>query len=194
MPFAADSFQLVTSVLEGTGDLETLCSSLYALGWLRVARGVDYVLGFLNHPDEQVRFAVTHALTKLNEDQRSIDGLIRLTTDNDVDVRDWATFGLGSIVDIDTPNIRSALLARLHDSDQVTRCEALVGLARRKDNRIINTLIRELSGDDVLDLAVEGAAELGDPRCYPHLLKLCETHGSHGCMVQALKQCTPPLT
>lgn len=192
MAFASASFPLAVSVLQRTDNLDTLYSSLSALGWLGDLRGVDFILPFLDHPDKDIRFGVTHALTALREDQRSIDGLVRLTSDTHIEVRDWATFGLGTISEFDTPEIRSALLARLNDPDHVTRCEALVGLARRKDKRIIDTLVRELSNNEVHDLAVEAAAELGDPRCYPILLRLRETAGSHGYMEQALNRCMPP--
>jgi hypothetical protein len=69
----------------------------------------------------------------------------------------------------------------------------LVGLARRKDERVIDPLIHELSGDEVLDIAVEAAAELGDPRCYPALLRLRERYGCEGYMETALRQCAPAV-
>jgi hypothetical protein len=125
-PFASAAFPLVVSVLNRADDLDTLYSSISALGWLGDLRGVDFVLPFLDHPDEDIRFGVTHALTALWRDKRSIDGLIRLTSDLCVDVRDWATFGLGTQSDVDTPEVRSALLERLNDPDLETRCEALV--------------------------------------------------------------------
>jgi HEAT repeat protein len=66
------------------------------------------------------------------ETPAAIEALLELSRDSDVDVRNWATFALGSQIDVDTPQIREALRNRLSDSDEDTRSEALCGLARRK--------------------------------------------------------------
>jgi HEAT repeat protein len=87
-------------------------------------------------------------------------------------VRDWATFGLGTQIDTDTPEIREALHQRLNDPDADTRAEAMVGLARRKDLSALEPILEGLSGDEVDDLVIEAAAELGDPRLLPALVEL----------------------
>src|SRR5262249_16743405 len=53
----------------------------------------------------------------------------------DESVRDWATFGLGQLIERDTPKLRAALLVRLEDPDEKTRIEAVRGLARRGGRR-----------------------------------------------------------
>ncbi len=63
----------------------------------------------------------------------AVDVLAVLSRDPDTDVRGWATFGLGSMIDRDTAQVRAALIARLDDPDADTRGEALVGLAARGD-------------------------------------------------------------
>jgi hypothetical protein len=98
---------------------------------------VDLMLPFSTHPDACVRSAVVHALLASTRPE-AIDALIRLSSDVDENVRDWATFGLGSqLDDVDTVAIRDALAARLDDAHEDTRYEALVGLALRKDARAI---------------------------------------------------------
>lgn len=126
---------------------------------------------YVEHPDPRVRYGVTHALLG-QDDARAIDLLIRLTTDRDADVRDWATFGIGTLSELDTPEIRGALAARLGDPHDDTRGEALIGLARRKDLRVVPALMKELSSDCVGTLAVEAAKEMGVSELRPALTKL----------------------
>jgi hypothetical protein len=96
------------------------------------------------HPDPDVRLAVTRALPGGVEHPSAkaqvAQALIRLTNDDSSDVRDDAVFGLGSILDLDTAEIRDALRARLFDSDLDTRLEALVGLAERRDPTVLALL------------------------------------------------------
>jgi HEAT repeat protein len=77
--------------------------------------------------------------------------------DPDSDVRDWATFGLGTQSDADSEVIREALFERLADTDEDTRAEAAVGLAKRKDVRVLPVVLEEL-GRDVYGVLYEEAA------------------------------------
>lgn len=71
---------------------------------------------------------------------------IRLTGDVDKKTRDWACFALAEQWrEIDTPELREALVARLDDIDHDTRLEALVGLAYRRDNRALQRVRDALS-------------------------------------------------
>lgn len=126
---------------------------------------------FVEHRDPRVRYGVTHALLG-QDDPRAIDLLLRLSSDRDADVRDWATFGIGTLSDLDTSEIRGALAARLDDPHDDTRGEALIGLARRKDLRVVPALMKELSSDCVGTLAVEAAEEIGVPELRPALVRL----------------------
>jgi HEAT repeat protein len=174
-PFATESFPLVAAVVRGTDNLDTLGCALCAIGWLRDLRGMDTILPYLDHPDSDIRYWVTHGLVALHEDQRSIAGLIHLTTDSCVEVRDWATFGLGSMTEQDTPEIRQALMARLDDLDDIVRGEALVGLAKRQDERVVEPLRQALEagiyGKEISDYAREALDALNDFGKYPQLLK-----------------------
>ena len=51
------------------------------------------------------------------------------------------TFGLGVLGNTDSDEIREALVRRLTDSDEDVREEAMVGLGKRKDQRVLSTLL-----------------------------------------------------
>jgi HEAT repeat protein len=98
-----------------------------------------------------------------------VPALIDLMDDEDEDVRDWATFGLGVQLEADGPEIRDALARRITDPGNDTSGEALVGLARRKDPRCFEPISEALRFSVVGNLIVEAAAQLGDPRLLPAL-------------------------
>jgi HEAT repeat protein len=68
------------------------------------------------------------------------------------------------MTDADSPEIRQVLLDRLADSDFDTRCEAAVGLAKRKEPRAIRGLADCLMSDRVGELYVEAAELYADPQ------------------------------
>lgn len=67
------------------------------------------------------------------------------------------------MTELDTPQLRQALLARTEDSDEETRGEAIVGLARRRDVRVVAVIERELCRPDVATLVVEAVREFPQP-------------------------------
>ena len=87
-------------------------------------------------------------------------------------MRDWATFGLGRQLEVDTPAVRAALVERLFDTEGDTADEALVGLALRDDRRVISEILDRLSRPTVRYQVLVAAAELPDPSYRPVLLQL----------------------
>lgn len=140
----------------------------FALGHLRDSRAVDALIPFANHRDPEVRLGVTFGVLWA---PAAIGCLIGLSADVDDDVRNWATFGLGQM-GADSPALRDALVARLNDANAEIRGEALLGLAQRKDARVIEPLRRELAGPLEWMFAVEAAGALGDRALLPLLLEL----------------------
>jgi len=67
--------------------------------------------------------------------------------DDDFDTRNWATFSLAQICESDTPAIRDTLYKNLNDIESEVRGEALLGLATRKDTRVINAILEDLQSD-----------------------------------------------
>jgi hypothetical protein len=88
--------------------------------------------------------------------------LLTWMRDADEEVRDWATFAV-AIRNDDSEEVRRALLERAHDHDFDARSEALVGLARRRDQRSLPLLIEALQEDVVGSLFVEAAAYFAHP-------------------------------
>lgn len=116
--------------------------------------------------------------------------LIGLSADPDDDVRDWATFALGSQIDLDTPKLRDALAARLDDPDDDVRAEAMVGLARRKDRRVVPALLRELENDCIGSLVLEAAELIEAPELLPRLMALRPRLFTDNDLERAITACT----
>lgn len=94
---------------------------------------------------------------------------MELTSDEDAEVRDWATFGLGRQVKVDGAEVRQCLSGRLDDPDEETRAEAIAGLARRHASQIVG---HALCADTVSWLTLESACSLGDPSLVEPLAQL----------------------
>lgn len=174
-PYLEESFTTVVALCDTLQPSTVLESALRALGHLYDARALPTVLSFAGHAETGVRLAVAQSLYAVAGDPPAPDAvaaLLALMRDDDPDIRDWATFGLGSQLEVDTPEIRQALFARLDDPEADTAGEALVGLAKRKDLEVVQHLIRRLEDGDVGNLVVEAAEASADPRCLPGLYKL----------------------
>jgi HEAT repeat protein len=103
---------LLLAEMATTASPEVLSDVCIAFGHLVDPRAAPIALKLIGHPSAKVRLGVVAALS-CHEDEAAVAGLIRLSTDDDDDVRDWATFGLGQQIDADTTAIRAALHARL---------------------------------------------------------------------------------
>jgi HEAT repeat protein len=109
------------------------------------------------HSDAHIRWAVALGMCGCTE-IAAIQTLIELMEDPDDDVRNWATFELGTQCDADSSEIREALQKRLEDSFSEARDEAVWGLAKRKDSLDLRLLLERLESEKV-SWADEWAAE-----------------------------------
>ncbi len=139
-------------------DLHVLAVAVSALGQLRNRRCEPDLVALKNHPDEEIRHGVAFALCG-TENPASVQALLELMEDPYEMARDWATTSIGQTVSIDGPEIRAALLRRANDSDEITRAEALHGLARRHDGRVRPYLIAELRTERENDHLMQEAAK-----------------------------------
>jgi HEAT repeat protein len=158
--FRDESYALITKMLENEQDPMVLDSAIHALGHLYNPAAIPLILTYQNHPDENIRLAVAQALGCFPDDPQSVCGLLKLTSDPDADVRDWAVFGLGVQGDADSPEIRDALLRCLDDANVDVREEATIGLGKRQDERLIPRLRKMLLEPVFKKRVAEAAAAL----------------------------------
>ena len=146
-------------------------AAIIALGHRASPRAIEALLPFADHPSADIRHAVVHGLMP-HDTPVVVEALIKLSSDSDSGVRDWATFTLGSQFDSDSAALREALHQRLGESNPEIRGEAFLGLGRRRDMSIVPHVLRELEEDFHGGWAVEAAGLLGDPRFIPALKAL----------------------
>jgi HEAT repeat protein len=169
--FPDATFDGLAGLLRRETDEDVLAAIAFALGHLDDPRCLDLLLSLKGHPSPAVRFGVVNGISGQNH-PAAIQTLIELSRDEDRETRDWATFGLGTFIDADSEEIRDALWARLEDSCEETRNEALVGLARRQDRRALEPLLRALNVEEPAAMHIEAAMALGDPALLPALLAI----------------------
>ncbi len=158
--FPEECFSVVSTLIRRERDPLPLLSAVHALGHIGNPLAVPLVIEHRLHPSADVRLAVACALGNFANDLRAADALLALMQDVDSDVRDWATFGLGVLGDLDSNEIRDALCQRMTDPDEDVREESLVGLSKRKDPQALPQLIVELNQPDVSDRVKEAAESI----------------------------------
>lgn len=168
-PFASQSEPIIDRLL-GDRNMEVVSSALHACGRLNICEPKK-IVKFTTHEDPLVRYSTVHALDT-RSDPMSLDAQIALSRDHDRDVRNWATFYLGILDEVQNPRIDQALLERLAELDPEIRGEALIGLARRKNPLVIEPLKSELAGEFYGGWAIDAAWELKSPELIPSLEKL----------------------
>jgi HEAT repeat protein len=182
-PFADAAAPVLLALLDDD-EGAVVSASLAGLGFLK--RGdPERLARMAGSPDAEIRFSLAFCLLTRDE-PIARQTLISLSRDPDVDVRDWATFGLGCQSDVDNEEIRLALVERLGDTDAETRGEALVGLARRCDPRVEPALVAALLEPEVDALTFEAAEELGRRGDFLATLEaLLQTNPDH-CVLRTL--------
>lgn len=107
--------------------IEKICA-IYQIGSSLVYEGLIFALGFIDTP-------------------KTIDILIQLSEGRKGSHRDWATFFLAESKK-NNKKIRQALWNRVGDRHYNTRLEAIMGLAKRKDQRVIEIIKQEIENPD----------------------------------------------
>ncbi|MGQ0444767.1 MAG: HEAT repeat domain-containing protein, partial [Beijerinckiaceae bacterium] len=158
--FPEESHAVLLDLLQRESDPQPIASTIFALGHIGNPLSLPAILKFVSHDDAGVRFAMAYALGSFPNDPTSIACLLRLMSDPDDSVRDWATFSVGVLGDTDTGAIRDALVRRLEDPCQDARMEAMAGLGKRRDRRVLPGLISDLEQPEEAMYGVIEAAYL----------------------------------
>ena len=132
-------------------------SAAWALAHLQGDPAISALIGARKCADAQVRLAVAVGMAG-SERSDAIRTLIELMEDDDDEVRNWATFGLGNagaeqgppvrFGTLDSAGIRDALRKRLTDSFRDVRDEAIWGLAFRRDPAALQLLLDRLNSKE----------------------------------------------
>lgn len=156
-----ETHRLLLAALEDP-HVEVVRAAVSGLGHRPNPAAVPELVRLASHRHHGLRWNVAVALGRYPQ-PLAVEALLRLMSDPDDDVRDWATFGMGSLQEVDTPEIRAALQRNLSDRDADVRGEALVGLARRRDGRVVEHLLEQL-GPECRVYELDAAESMADPR------------------------------
>ncbi len=88
--FVAESFQIISRMIDKETDERALTSELYGLGHLGHDGCVPLLVPHATHHNEEIRYAVTWSLGTFPNDPLAIESLIKLSEDSDEEIRNWA--------------------------------------------------------------------------------------------------------
>ncbi len=201
-PLATQTLELFAKMLSSTPSAEVIACIGNACVDFHDPLVVTMLAPFASHHDEAVREAVLHALRRSNHPQ-AIAALIRLSRDEADELREWATFALGSQLPlVHGAEVREALAARLTDPHEPTRDEAVIGLGLRGDARAVGPLRTQLERGFVGLALFEAAHALATPRLLEVLTALTQnpkvqarlTDEERAGLLSAIAACTVNLT
>ncbi|MES2774915.1 MAG: hypothetical protein V4722_12060 [Bacteroidota bacterium] len=162
--FYAETMQLYYEILETETNPKVLQVTLYGIGHNNEKVNTKQsilISSFKDHQYDGVRNGVVMALLGV-ENKIAINTMLFLTEDKVSTIRDWATFGIGTQVETTSKQITDALWKRVNDKHQVTKLEAILGLAKRKDSGVKDVIKKEFSNGECGTLIFEAMMELGD--------------------------------
>jgi HEAT repeat protein len=153
-PFATPATPILEGLLDDPDESVVSCA-LVALGHLGTGATTS-ICALASSPSDRIRYSVAWCLG-LRDEPPALLTLIALSRDVDPEVRDWATFAVAQQSDVDTPEVRHALVDRLNDTDDETRAEAMLGLAKRGDARADAAVAAAMAQPDVAPQIQEAA-------------------------------------
>lgn len=172
-PFLKETLKLYFEILKTEKEEAVIGSILFAIGHnheLLNKSQIEMVASFKKHTASFVREGVMFALLGINR-QIAIDTLIYLMDDKVAYIRNWATFGIGDLIEKNNETIVTALRKRIHDKNSETRGEAILGLAKRKIAGIENVIKQELLHENHNSLLFKAIEEINGIQLLPLLKK-----------------------
>ncbi|EDM43387.1 hypothetical protein SCB49_00020 [unidentified eubacterium SCB49] len=130
---------------------------------------VSKLIEFKDSKNTDVRYSLVSALSGIANPE-AIETLIELSEDKFSSIRNWATFGIGTLSKENNERIINALWKRTKDKHQETKLEAIVGLAIRKEVAVKEQIISELKNGKYTTLLFDAIKELDDKELIPYLL------------------------
>jgi HEAT repeat protein len=110
-PLRNRAVPLLLKLLSEDPSPEVRSAAAFAFGHIEASdEARDALVRASKDADEDVRYGVAFGLGK-DENPAATKALLDLMEDSDEDVRDWATFGIGTMQELDSPEIREALLS-----------------------------------------------------------------------------------
>lgn len=158
-PFMASSIPILTRLLKFDIEPAVRSAAASALGHLASAQSLDTLVEAAKDIDSSVRGAVAFALGEVGG-QGSIKPLLRLTYDEVTDVVEWALIGIGQL-DFNTASIRDRYAELLDDPREEIFEEAIFGLVKWKDSRVLPALSKALTQESVSLDIIKAAGDFG---------------------------------
>jgi len=170
--FKGESIHLLSKLLNDK-NVEVLSSAIYAFGFRKCTRYAKKLASFITLNSKEVNEALAFSLGGY-EDHDAVDALILLMKNKDFDIRNWATFSLAQITEMNSQKIRDALFENVNDEKEI-RGEAMLGLARKKDKRVIDVIINDLQSEFYGSWIFEAIREMPDKKYIQYLDKFIES-------------------
>lgn len=170
-PFLKETLKIYFELLEIETDPDVLMSLLYSIGHNNEELNkeqIEKICSFIDKENGWVKEGLVSALLGI-DNSTVIETLTKLSSDKLSHIRNWATFGLGTQIERNNKIIREALWNRVNDKHQETKLEAIVGLAKRKDNRVNEIIKREIIDGEYGILLFEAILEIKDKEFLPLL-------------------------
>ena len=198
-PFLIETLKIYFELLEAETDPDVLMSLLYSIGHNNDEldkEQIEKICSFIDNENNLVKEGLVYALLGI-DNLTAIQTLVKLSSDKLSHIRNWATFGLGTQIEKNNKNIREALWNRVNDKHQETKLEAIVGLAKRKDNRVSEIIKREIMDGEYGILLFEAIIYIKNKNFLPLLhqnLKNAEENIINTEWKEDLKNCIHELT